>query len=348
MELVVACRKGQRELAWLQDEFGFGEVTEHADRVYQLELDAVVVASPADVHHEHVAGALRSGAHVLCEKPFTIHPSDAWALVDLALALDRHLLVAFGWNYHSMAVAAGDLLAEGALGDIEHVMVAMASGVRSLITADADDSVDDENAGRVDSTPEAATLPVHTDRRTWADPKVSGGGYAQAQLSHALGLALGLTGERATEVMAMMRSSDHPDIDLHDAMALRLGSGATCSVSGATAYEGARLRPEDALPRHQLELRVFGTRGQLVVDFERAMVWRSTSGADDVRMSLADDAGRYTCDGPPTALVELAAGRPTAVNRSPGELGARTVDVLDAAYRSAASRRLVPIAAPTP
>ena len=336
VDLVVACRRGQRELAWLQHTFGFEYVTEDPQRVYELGLDAVVVASPPNVHHEHVAGALRSGAHVLCEKPFTIDPLQAWELVELARALDRHLLVAFGWNYHPMAIAAGRLIADGSLGEVEHVMVAMASGVRSLLTAPLDDEVD--------STREASGLPVRTDRRTWADPRVSGGGYAQAQLSHAMGLALGLTGERVVEVMAMMRSSTSPEIDLHDALAVRLASGATMSVSGATAYEGARLRAEDELPRHQLEVRVFGDRGQLVVDFERAMVWRSAIGHEDVRLALDDDAGRYVCDGPPAALVDLASGRAGAVNRASGELGAATVDLLDGAYRSARAGRVATIA----
>ena len=44
----------------------------------------------------------------------------------------------------------------------------------------------------------------------------------------------------------------------------------------------------------------------------------------------------YNCQGPIDALVEAAWGRPSA-NNSPAELGARTVEILDAAYRSAAS-----------
>jgi hypothetical protein len=47
-------------------------------------------------------------------------------------------------------------------------------------------------------------------------------------------------------------------------------------------------------------------------------------------------AGRYDCRGPIDALVEAGKGRPTA-NNSPAELGARTVEILDAAYRSAVS-----------
>jgi hypothetical protein len=141
--------------------------------------------------------------------------------------------------------------------------------------------------------------------------------------------------------MAMMRGSGRAGIDLHDAVVARTESGATMSISGATAHPEARLRADDALPRHQLELRVFGSHGQLVVDFERAMVWRSASGRDDERLPLDEDAGRYSCEGPPEALIELAGGVPGAVDRAPGELGARTVDLLAAAYRSAAGGELI-------
>jgi hypothetical protein len=43
-------------------------------------------------------------------------------------------------------------------------------------------------------------------------------------------------------------------------------------------------------------------------------------------------------------VIDAALGRAPA-NNSPAELGARTVEVLDAAYRSAASGRLEPIGA---
>jgi hypothetical protein len=58
-----------------------------------------------------------------------------------------------------------------------------------------------------------------------------------------------------------------------------------------------------------------------------------------LRLELDDEAGRYDCDGPPNVLVDLALGK-DVVNESPGELAARTVELLEAAYRSARSGRL--------
>jgi predicted dehydrogenase len=51
---------------------------------------------------------------------------------------------------------------------------------------------------------------------------------------------------------------------------------------------------------------------------------------------------RYPQQATSRHLVDLILGD-TQVNRSSGEIGARTVELLDAAYRSAAERRIVSI-----
>ena len=77
VELVVACRQGEEELALLKDQFGFEHVTENYEDALGHELDAAIVASPSGFHFEHAKAALESGANVLCEKPFTIEPAHA-------------------------------------------------------------------------------------------------------------------------------------------------------------------------------------------------------------------------------------------------------------------------------
>jgi uncharacterized protein with von Willebrand factor type A (vWA) domain len=64
---------------------------------------------------------------------------------------------------------------------------------------------------------------------------------------------------------------------------------------------------------------------------------RSGSGVD--RLDVEPGAGTYDCDGPPHTLVDLALGKDVD-NCSPGELGARTVELLEAVYRSAESGAL--------
>jgi len=79
-----------------------------------------------------------------------------------------------------------------------------------------------------------------------------------------------------------------------------------------------------------------GWRGMFHLDLRENTLWRYRSPDDDVRVPLEADAGLYDCTGPIDALVAAGAGRPFD-NNSPAELGARTVEILEAAYRSAAS-----------
>lgn len=322
VEFVGIARKGPDALKRIADQYGFAVASEDYQDVLAAGVDICLVASPTGLHHEHARAALEAGAHVLVEKPVTIEPADAWDLVETARRADRHLLVSFGWNYRPMVVETKRLMTERGIGTVEQVMVAMASATRELLS---------DTGAYPDADPD--TLP---ESATWIDPRLSGGGYGQAQLSHALGLALWLTGLKGREVFALMSAPLDAPVELHDAIAIRYDTGAVGTLSGGSAHTGAGDN------KHQLEVRAIGSEGQLHIDVEReiAWLWRTD---DEVRLPLEPEAGRYDCDGPPHALVDLALGRPGAVNHSPGELGARTVEILDAAYRSAASGTLEPV-----
>ena len=321
VELVSAVRTNRKALAVLADRFGFEHVSDDYRDALELDLDAVVVASPAGLHYEHVRAALEAGADVLCEKPFTTDPAHAWDLHDIASERGRHLVLALGWNYRPTAIEAKRLMESPGVGDVQHVLVAMASGLRGLLHGTGSYRGQD-----------AFFQPA---RKTWVDPQLSGGGYAPAALSHALGLALWLTGQRASQVFAFM-NNEGAAVDLHDAISVRFLSGATGSISGASSPPGgSAVDQEDApWPRHQLQVRVYGTEGHLVADLERDFLWLFREDGRDVKVDLPARAGLYDCGDPPDVLVDLALGR-AAENRSPADVGARTVEILSAAYESA-------------
>ena len=321
VELVSAVRTNRKALAMLQDRFGFARVSDDYRDALKLDLDAVIVASPAGLHYEHVKAALEAGAHVLCEKPFTTEPSHAWDLHGIASERGRHLLLALGWNYRPTAIEAHRLMQDPGVGVVQHVLVAMASGLRGLLHGTGNYRGQDAF--------------IRPAQETWTDPRLSGGGYAPAALSHALGLALWLTGQRGAQVFAFM-NNEGAAVDLHDAISVRFLSGATGSISGASSPAGgSAVGPEDApWPRHQLQIRVYGTEGHLVADLERDFLWLYREDGADIKLGLPPRAGLYGCEDPPNVLVDLARGR-SVENRSPAEVGARTVELLSAAYRSA-------------
>ncbi|WP_158574110.1 Gfo/Idh/MocA family protein [Streptomyces triticagri] len=316
VEFVGVCRPGADALARVKECFGFRMASEDYRDVLDAGVDIVVVASPTVLHHEHASAALDAGAHVLCEKPYTISSKQAWDVVDRARRADRHLVLSFGWNHSPMIKRLKRLLTTYDIGPVEHLTVTMSSQTRELLT---------DTGVYPDASPDAVPEP-----ETWTDPAVSGGGYGQAQLSHALALALGLTGARANGAFALAWTPREAQVELHNAVSLTLEGGGICSLAGASAFLGADGN------KHHLAVEAVCSRGQFAVDVfrERAVLFSPEAGQID--LTVAPGEGAYDGTRPAGSLVDLALGHRDE-NPAPGELGARTVEALELTYRSAAS-----------
>lgn len=312
VELVSVCRRDREVLQRLKDRFGFRIATEDYREALDAGLDIVVVASPTAFHFEHVQAALRSGAHVLCEKPMTLSSGEAWSLVDEAEQAGRQLLISFGWNFMPIYTKAKALVDRYGIGDLEHVTVHMSSQTRELLS----------NTGAYpDADPD--TIPAAD---TWTDPRLSGGGYGQAQLSHALGLLFGLFPVRAVDATSLLSSVLDAPVETHAAIALRFDNGGIGAISGGSSHTGAWGN------KHELEIRAIGSEGQLILDVHRELVWLFRPDGVDIRADVADGDGNYQAHGPALALVDTALGD-TSKNTAPGTLGARTVEALELAYK---------------
>jgi len=315
VEFVGVSRKGPELLQKIKDEYGFDIASEDYRDVLDAGVDVAIVASPSGLHFEHAMAALEAGAHVMCEKPVTIDPADAWALARRAEELNKAFIVSFGWNYRPMVQNAKALMDAGGIGTLEHMTVHMSSQTRELLS----------NTG---AYPGAAPEAV-PEQGTWTDPRLSGGGYGQAQLTHALGLAFWLTGARATSGFATMSAPLNAPVELHDAIVFNYEGGGIGVLSGGSAHLGVNNN------KHALEVRAIGSEGQILVDVEREAVWLFRDGVE-TKVELEDGDGTYNCDGPIEAVLSAARGE-AFINQSPAELGARVVEALDIAYRSAAS-----------
>lgn len=235
-------------------------------------------------------------------------------------------MLCYAWNEMGIVEQARRLLLEdGGVGRVEHVSVVMSSIVRDLLLE-----------GRpyldlpLDSPPSV---------ETWGAVTTSGGGYSQGQLTHALGVLFRLLPSRALDVAALTASPEGSAVELHDALALKLDDGSIASVSGAALPWGTYGNT------HQLQVRITGDRGQLLLDLDRPLVRRSRGPDDDITVELSEDDVTWSFDRLVDRFVDLTTGR-TDENRSPGELGARVVEVIEAMFSSAASGRRAPIVRP--
>jgi predicted dehydrogenase len=322
VEMTAVCRLGQAELKQVQEKFGFRHATQSAAELVNIPgLDAVIVSSPHTLHHEHARLALERGLHVLCEKPMCTRGEHARELVRQAAAKKLHLLVPYGWHYKPFVQQAKRWLDAGAVGTVQYALCHMASPIRDLLQGGR--FAVDKNSGQ------AGGVLFEPDPRTWADPAVAGGGYGHAQLSHSTGMLSWLTGLTPELVYALM-TAPGARVDLYDALSVRFAGGAVGTISGAGTV------PPTGKAQYQVDLRIFGSDGLLMLDCERARLELRRHDGRCEQMDLPADAGAYTCDGPPNNFVDLVLGK-TDVNWSPGEAAMRSVLLLDAAYRSAAS-----------
>jgi predicted dehydrogenase len=323
IDFIGVCRKGPALLEKISHDFGFRVASEDYRDVIDAGIDICLVSSPHGLHYMHAKAALEAGAHVLCEKPFTLDPLEAWDLVETANRTGRHLLVSFGWNYLPWVREAKRIMDEHGIGEVEESALQMASPTRELLA-----NLGDYPGAAPETIPEQAT---------WTDRHVAGGGYGQAQLTHALGLSLWLTGLRGEAVYALMKAVLGAPVEHHDAVVIRFDNDSIGTMSGGSCHQGAGGN------RHQLEFRAIGSEGQFAIDLERDLLWLWRVDGFEESPELPEKAFLYNCDGPPNALIDLALGKDVE-NCSPGELGARTVEILDAAYRSVVTGRLEPIA----
>ncbi|MGA0210086.1 MAG: Gfo/Idh/MocA family protein, partial [Candidatus Nanopelagicales bacterium] len=302
VELVAVARKGPEMLARIQQDWDIPIASEDYHDVLDAGLDVCIVGSPSGLHFEHTVAALDAGAHVMCEKPFTIDPAQAWRIDDVRREKGLEVVVAFGWNYRPMVQQAKRMMDEYGIGSLEQMSITMSSVTRELLS----------NTGAYpDAAPE--TVP---EQGTWTDRRLSGGGYGQAQLSHALGLALWLTGARAESAFALMSAPLDAPVELHDAITYRFDNGAIGVMSGSSAHMNAWGN------RHSLEVRGVGSDGQFLIDVEREAFWLFSNG-EDRKLDIPEGDGMYDCVGPIDAVLAAARGE-AYLNQSPAELGART------------------------
>ncbi len=310
-EVVAVNRLGKDELQAVVERFAIpAGFEDYRQMLAEVPMDGVVVSSPHVLHYEHAKAALEAGCHVLVEKPLATKAAEARALVALAAEKGKQIVVPCGWNFQPFTAEARRLAA--GVGRIEHVVLQMAN------------ALDDLFAGEPMKETEGAMF--RPPASTWADPKRAGG-FGWGQLVHALGLMFRVADLEPVEVFAMTGNSK-AGVDYYDAAAVRFAGGVTGSVSGAATLPKGR--------PVQIDLRIFGSEGMLLVDIERERVeLRRRDGHDEV-IPLNPGDGAYECESPLRVFVDLCRGKPVE-NAADGVVGARAVEVLDAMYRSAAS-----------
>jgi predicted dehydrogenase len=119
-------------LAWvcdLQDErldeiklnFPEAAATKNYCDLLDSDLDAVIIATPVNLHYPIAKDALEAGKHVLVEKPITSDSSQARELIELASKKNLTLMVGHTFEYHPAVGAVREIISSGELGEIYYL-----------------------------------------------------------------------------------------------------------------------------------------------------------------------------------------------------------------------------------
>ena len=101
-ELTVVCDQRPDRLSLVQQRYRAVATCERLDDLFaRHDVDAVVIATPASTHEALVRTSLKSGRHVLVEKPMALNAAGGEGLCDLAESAGRVLMVGYTFLYNA-------------------------------------------------------------------------------------------------------------------------------------------------------------------------------------------------------------------------------------------------------
>ncbi|PJF41579.1 MAG: gfo/Idh/MocA family oxidoreductase [Chloroflexi bacterium] len=282
------------------------------------DIAGAIVAVHHSAHYTAAKGVLENGLHLLLEKPMTLRAKDAKALVELAERQQRQILIGYTFPYLAPMQAAKKRVEDDLLGDIEYVTCSMSSMTIEFLRG--------KPAAYDDLFNYPVTGPTND---TYSNPAFAGGGQAHLQITHSAGMMFYLAdGLRAKTVTAFMNNLDC-EVDVADAMAVRMENGAVATV-GSTGNLG---KGDGGI----VEVHLHGSKGRLRADAISGLVYMRLHDGTEER--IAPTYPDYPAAEPSKRFVDLILDE--APNEFPGKtVGLYTVELLDAAYRSAAQEGL--------
>lgn len=278
------------------------------------DIQGAMVVVPHQAHYPVAKEALEHDLQVFIEKPMTVHARDAKELVDMAAAHGREIMLGYTFPYLAPMQQAKKWIDEGLLGDIEYITCSMTSMTIEFYR------------GKPQEYAELFDYPVTgPGTNMYSDPKVAGGGQAVLQITHSAAMMFHFAqGLRAEVVSAFMNNLD-TQVDVADAFAVRMNNGAVATV-GSTGNIG---KGDGGI----VEVHLHGSKGRLLADAISGRVHMHLHNGREEDIAPTNPA--YPGDVPSQRFVELILDG--APNPYPGrDIGLYTVELLEAAYRSAA------------
>ena len=86
--------------------------------LHTFDLDAVVIATPHALHHDHTLAALEAGVDVLLEKPMVVNTEEALSLIAARNQTQKTLVISFQGSLSPLIRLASKGIRDGAYGEL--------------------------------------------------------------------------------------------------------------------------------------------------------------------------------------------------------------------------------------
>lgn len=120
IEKVYCCDKKEERLKFIKSKFPAAELLTDYDEMLGKDIDAVVIATPVDMHFPLAKKALEAGKHIWVEKPFTAKSAHAQELIDIAEAKNLRIFVDHTFIYTGAVKKIKELVQSGEIGEITY------------------------------------------------------------------------------------------------------------------------------------------------------------------------------------------------------------------------------------
>ena len=121
VRVVAAADPSPAARAQFASDFGGPARADAAALCAEPDVDVVYVASPHQLHAEHVHQAFAAGKHVLVEKPIAVTLDECTSMIDAGERAGRRLVVGHSHSFDRPVARVRELVASGAYGDVRMI-----------------------------------------------------------------------------------------------------------------------------------------------------------------------------------------------------------------------------------
>ena len=333
-EVAAIARRNPERLARMKETLQVDNAfTDWRQMLDQMDLDAVIVSTPHDAHTQPTLAALARGLHVLVEKPMALHSQDARAMIEAAEKSGRVLMVGSNERCAGIWQTAKRRLAEGAIGTVRQIDMAMATNTGWVWNADERAAPPGLLAGLSSTAAGKFLVDDWRQGNFWrSQPDQMGGGMFVDIGAHALDVLLWLGGGAPRRVAAFQESAGLP-VDAFTSVQTQLSNGVIASF----AFGASVMNRVDGGWGYG-HMVIFGDGGTMTAEWEG---WNLLGG----RVWLDSGQGPQRLESAIPNLAPAEAFVATILDGAPnlasGQTGLDVVALAEATYGSAAEGRIV-------